>query len=400
MAGQMVEKGTIFVTTIILARNFSISDYAAYSYFVLTTAMLAAYSVLGLGATASRYFSNFDSNDEKQMERVVPLLFISALLSIAASIVTFILPSEIVMGSFELPTWVIPLGVFFYSFSVVPVNALAAMEKFGELFLISVIESLFLIFLVILAIKNENLLFALWGIIGAAMVRTLLSLILLGNFLGFISIMRNIKLNHEKLLAIFSFSFPMFLISLLTACTAWVVGRIIAGGEGGEKAFALFTIGLQWFSITMFIPGIVSRVTFPRIVRSFENPKSKYDLRNTLIVARALSAGPLLFFCLVMLFIAPQITEIYGEKYHLDASLLLAFILAAVFSAMAQVGGNLIIISFRQWTWLKLHSFQFVILFFTSYTLRDFGAYAGALAYLSGTFVLFVGSLFVMKTKR
>jgi len=54
--GRVFSRGSILITSILLARALSVKDFAAFSYFLLTVNMLAAYASMGLGVTVNRYF--------------------------------------------------------------------------------------------------------------------------------------------------------------------------------------------------------------------------------------------------------------------------------------------------------------------------------------------------------
>ncbi|MGN5480388.1 hypothetical protein ACTMU2_37265 [Cupriavidus basilensis] len=97
--------------------------------------------------------------------------------------------------------------------------------------------------------------------------------------------------NRSDLMKVCSFAGPMLLVSLLSSSGAWVLGQMILNGPGGPAAFARYAIGLQWFSLGLFLPAILSDVVLPRIIRASKEGFSAKELTKTSAGAAVLMAS-------------------------------------------------------------------------------------------------------------
>jgi hypothetical protein len=108
---------------------------------------------------------------------------------------------------------------------------------------------------------------AMIALIGGSAIRVVGGAILVVHAVGWRYVASGFPFSASDAVRVFGFSLPIFLVGLLASTGPWAVGRIILGGEGCAHALALFAIGLQWFSLGMFLPASLSRVYVRRMVR-------------------------------------------------------------------------------------------------------------------------------------
>ena len=385
---RLLSRGSLVATSIILARNLDVQAFAAFSYFLLTISMLAVYASMGLGVTTNRYFVMGDNPNAQQSKTIAAIVAISVVFSIALVLVVIILPERLLVGEFPIPRWAMALGVFAFSLGIVPQNALAGLEKYRQDAFLSVLSGGFVLGLAVYAAKMQSLELAMIALIGGSIIRVVGGAVIVIRAIGWHQILDGFPFSKSDAARVFSFSLPMFLVSLLASTGPWVVGKIILNGDGSTHAFALYAIGLQWFALGMFLPASVSRISMPRLVRSIDNPRDEDPVKSHLIFGLKLSVLSSVTVFIFGLVFSQYIMMLYGNNYSADKWFLGGFLFVAVLASGAQMIGILIVVSNHQWGWLKINVAFLLTMVFVAIKLMNWGAWAGPVSFIVAYLVL------------
>ena len=318
MFAHLMGRGSLIAATMILSNKLITSDFATYSYFLLTVSMLSAYAALGMGVTASRYFAEVDVVSDEKLQPLGALWLLSIIIGAIISLVIFLLPTTLISGGLNLPSWLLALGVFVLITGVVPSGGILGLEQYKKYAFFSSLAAVILI-VGVLNLPESNIVYiAILLFIASMAIQSLGSSIVVLKKVGFKRIYSTCALNKSSIVSIFSFAGPMVLVSLMAASGSWLVGRIILSGESGEYQFALYSIGLQWFSLVLFIPGMVSRVILPRLVR---DAASKIKSKGLTLTTQAsfLAAVAAVFTATAGSLLSPFILELYSNEYRVNA---------------------------------------------------------------------------------
>jgi O-antigen/teichoic acid export membrane protein len=288
-AGRLLSRGSLVAASIILARTLEVQAFASFSYFLLTISMLALYASMGMGVTANRYFVGADNPDARQSRTIAAIVTISVGFSIVLTCAVMFVPEKWLVGELSIPRWAIIIGILAYSLEVVPQNAMNGLEKYRQDAFLSVLSGGFVIVMVIYASRMQNLELAMVALIGGSIIRVVGGVLVVIRAIGWRQFTGGFPFTMSDVVRTLKFSLPLFLVSLLYSAGPWLVGRIILSGDDGEHALALYAIGLQWFSLGMFLPASVSRISVPRLARSIDNPRAEDPVRNHVIFGMKLS---------------------------------------------------------------------------------------------------------------
>ncbi len=399
LMSHVLWRGSLMLTALILARSLDTSGFAAFSYFNLTVSMLAAYATLGLGVTASRFFA--EVGHEKQDQDPAPLgalLAMSLLISSVAFLLVLLAPTDLIDPGLKISPLLMAAGVAAVAIGVVPEGAILGLERYRQATLISAFSGGIIIVSGWWAASIQAPEVAMSAIVIGAFFQAAGQFIISGKVAGWSRLFRGFWLCERDLRRIFQFAGPMLLVSMLSATGSWLVGRIILNGQDGERGFALYSIGLQWFSLTLLIPGIVSRVVLPRLVRSaMAETESRKILVRISIGLSVLAALPIVLLC--MLFGA-WVMSIYGEQYNSGRWFISAFMCVAALNAPTNTLGNGIVSQDGQMTWLYLTCLWFGVLVSIAMVTAKHGAWAGVFAQGSASFALVLFALIVAKRKE
>lgn len=341
---------------ILLARELTTEDFAAYSYFQMTVAMLSTYAAMGLGVTASRFFAEAHQKTNDVFTLIGTLLFLSLALSITAFIIVLLLPSSWLDAGVSVPQWLIALGVAVTVFGIVPNGGILGLEKYREASQISFLSAICMLIMTGVAVFHQSPLFGMWGIVIGFLVQSVGQLIIIACSINWKRIITSFQWSWQAISRLTSFAGPMFAVSIMTGSSTWIMGRMILA-DGGELEFSAYSIGLQWFALGTLIPGMVSRVVLPRIVRD-QTSDQRYLVRSAVIIALV----PALVLAVAGFITSSWLIEFYGSLYSEFALLIPFFLAIAVISAPVNTIGNGVLAKNGQIQWLILHSIAFLVL--------------------------------------
>lgn len=364
------------VSAVILVRSLNADDFAAFSYFQITASMIATYSALGLGVTASRFFAEIGHENEfKHFPPIGMLCALSILFAIIAFFIVILFPKELLTAGLSISPVLMGLCVFMLALSVVPSGAVLGMECYRQAALVSALSGCVSLLSAYVASQLKDPFIAMVGITAAAGMQFLGESLIVMKVIGGEGLKKIIKLRWADINYVLSFAGPMLLVSLMAASGSWMLGRVILGGKNGEYEFSLYVVGLQWFSLGLFLPGMISRVLLPRLIRG-KNVEARVVVRQ----AGFLALGAAVCIAIVGVILGPFMSIIYGDLLILDRWFIAAYLMAAVISAPANTIGNAIVASGGQKIWLGFTLVWLITLTITAYFFSGLGAWAGAVA--------------------
>jgi O-antigen/teichoic acid export membrane protein len=389
LASHLLSRGSLILAAIILARELPTTEFAVYSYFQLTISMLATYAALGLGSTASRFFAEVGHEDNDASRKPLGSLFVvSMLVSLAAAVAVLAIPDQWLSSDLALPKWLMAAGVAATAIGIVPAGAIVGLERYRTVTATSCAYGVVIIVASVVAAYYQAPLVAMGALIIAAILKAIWQFLIVIKVTGWQKLVESSSLNSHNLTFIMQFAGPMFLVSLLSASGSWAVGRIILEGNNGHYDFALYSIGLQWYSLGLLLPGMVSKVILPKLVRVPDNERNevnaimKYGIFITIITSCVVSLGAV--------GMGPVFGLMYGSQYEIGTLFIAAYMAAAIFNSPANTFGNALIARNRQWLW-----FFFILLWFiTIITLsiivvsNEFGGWTGSISHGVAGFVL------------
>jgi O-antigen/teichoic acid export membrane protein len=376
MLNQVFARGSLTLAAIILARSFDMRDFAYFGYFQLTVAMFSTFSVLGLGTAASKIAAECIHRHHRDDEAMLRLLWLgSILLGATAAILILLLPNSWVGGRLHVPSWMISAGVFAAALQAVPNGAVLGLEEFRRAALNGMGGGTLVIAGALLAVTMPNIHIAIYTIIigsfGIGSANTLLVFTRLGER----RLIRVTQGAWPHIRHVFNLVLPLGAGSAVVTLGMWLVGRFLLDGEGGEYAFALYTIGMQWFALAMFVPANMGSVFLPRFVMSSAaRSDGRAFLKKAVLAAMLVSV----IVAIIGTISSPLLLRMYGHKYAGEISLIAAYLAAAVVTSPVTTLGNAMLAHDMQWARFLLFLGWLVILLIAAWWLRNVLVFGGA----------------------
>ncbi|CAG9177248.1 hypothetical protein LMG23992_03452 [Cupriavidus laharis] len=395
LMSHILARGSLILASIVLARKLDPVAFAEFSYFQLTAVTISAYAALGLGVTASKFFAEVSFDDDRDSYPAITLMWA---ISISVSVIFFvgvmIAPVSWFPGNLTIPRWLLALAVLAFALEIVPTGALMGLECYRPVAGLSVIAAGIMLIGAWGAASEGSSKLAMITITFASALQVVGKSWIIIRLMRWKRLARWHSVNWRRLNEICNFAGPMLFVSLLSGSGTWVLGKIILDGPGGPLAFAHYAIGLQWFSLGLFLPTILSQVILPRLVRASREGASTRQLTHhsawaAAIMALAVSAGAFLFCALI--------PDIYGGNYENERWFIAAYLAAAIILAPANTIGNAIVANNGQRAWLFLTCIWMLVLLGSAATTVSLMAWAGAISQAAAAAALVTGAIIVAR---
>lgn len=393
---HVLSRGVLMLSGILLARYLLPKDFAIYSYYQMTVVMISSYASLGMGVAASKFFAelSIDKDNIENIDTITTLFSISILVSFLIATLIFFIPNNILTSGLDISIYIFAISVLVLSLNIIPSGAILGLEKYKEATIISLINGIICLIGVYLSISFNEIIFSIYFFILASTVQLLGYIYLVNQSISHISKKAYLKIKKKSLLKLAKFMGPLIFVSILAASSSWILGRVLLL-ENGEYLFSVYSIGLQWFALALFLPGMVSRVVLPRLIRG-ESKDNKEILRISCLISIVFS---ILIFLIVFIF-KSYIVDFYGFKYKNYEDILVLFLLVAILYAPANTLGNAIVAKLGSLPWLIITIIWFIILMVVFYLIfENYNIMAVIYAQGISTFFLLLISFLLCKKK-
>lgn len=339
--GNAVSRILMIVSTIIMVKLLGDTVYSKYA--VLYNGLLGVQVFLTLGLNAVLIKRIAAGEDILfTVTKIVKIIFL-------VSLIFFLLFFALIKNN-----WVYSLSYFkeigFFSiifsaisivFFSILVSVLYGKEEKNKIAKLNIFNSiLILFFLVYFSIKQDlNLIFIGLGL--ANSISIILFVLFHKNiFINKIELKNNYIIKDGKkgrLIDYIRQGFPIFLSALLVTPIVGVIYTLMHSNGLGEK-IAIFSVAMQWYSIILFIPGVLANLLLAEFSRNETILTLAYYFKR-IFLNFTITVVVSIFVYILLLFVLP----IYGAEYKSNISVFLVFILVALVNSFNTVAGQFFI---------------------------------------------------------
>ena len=387
---QLLEKGSPIVASMLLSSYLSKEDFAAYSIFYITIITLAAYCSLGVGVAsvklAAEYYSGVTSAKD-ELNFLFGLTIIAGLVGVIAMMPLY---EETYSLGVDQARLFFVVGVAFVVFNVVPANAMNGLGKYKEMAVGSIGAAAIILFGAWSVKHLGNVIYA---------VLALLVMLVYQFFWNYRCLFKEKiilrpKFSRRGYKKLSSLVGPLILVSAISGSSTWVVSQMLIKQDGSGDLFPVYVVGLQWISLVLYFPGVLTKIFFPRMVER-KGVDNNFNFYST--VAITVSAALVAFFAIIacdysMLF--------YGEVISKNSHILKAYLIAAVPMAPANNMGNMLVAGGYQLGWLIITLIWFFLYVGGVYFIDEKNEFSVALSYGGSAMVMTCMSFVVAKYRK
>lgn len=386
--GTLLSRGSMLVSTIILARILDAIAYGQLGILRSTVNFFVVFAGFGLGNTTSRYIALNKKDNIREARRIYDIsLIFNFIMAVMVSLIVYVFAKQISIWSFNdvilyRQIRVSSFLLFFATMNGVLAGSLAGFQDFKTIATNSFYSTAIQSILSLIGAK-------FYGIAGS----------LIGFGLGYIYlyILNKRAINKcfglekkaisfadffsEKKSFLYSFSLPAALSSfLVTPVFWWAKTYMIRSTSFREMAF--FDVADQWRLIVLFIPSALMQIVLPALTISNEE-----DYKKTLRFNIKLNLFFTLIIAVPLILLSKYILALYGKDYN-NPQLFIVLISSTLISSFCSVIGLALASKGKMWTGFFFNLFWAVcfILFTIYFINQGYGAtglaYAISLSYL------------------
>lgn len=343
----------MLLSSILVAHILGKTSYGEYSIIRTTIFMFLALATLGIGATTTKYISQYRNLDLQKAYNIYIVgstfsvifgLIVSLLIVVCAN---WIAVTQLNAASLTISIKYGAILLFFCTINGVQQGSLAGFEDFKIIarnsFITSIIEVIFICGMAYF-----------WGINGA----------LIGSALGYvaftamnhISIKKHFgdslngdikKITKEDISVIWVFGVPSALCNLLVIVSLWM-SRTYLIRETNFGEIAVYNAADQVKTFILFIPSALSTIILPILTNIKHTSKTKSAYVKVLKYNIGVNVAVASMLVLIVSICAKPILHLWGSDFN-DTKTLIILSLSAIFSSFATVVGQAIASQGKMW---------------------------------------------------
>lgn len=337
LVGSAMGKGLSLLAGVAIARFLGSSLYGEYGTIKSTLLMIAMFSSLGLGYSATKFIAESrTANDIKRIidtHRVATTItlimsgFIAMLLLIGANQVAVWLDAPHLAGSLRLSS----IAIIFNAINTTQTGELSGFGAYKELAKNNTYAGIFTFVSSIILTYLYNFDGAIIALIISLIFNAVLNKITINKCIGIKSEHAAVDRNYVK--EVVRYSIPIALQESLYSLTNW--GNILILVKlANYTEIGLSSAANQWMAVILFIPGALRNVALTHLSAS-NSDKDKN--RNILYRLMAINFVSTFIPFLLILCLSGWITGIYGNSFDGLTPVLNVCVFTAVINSLTNV---------------------------------------------------------------
>ncbi len=398
IGGSVGSRALMMLTGVLVSQVLGKEFFGQFSMVNSTVTLFVTFSGLGISATLTRYVAMYRDDYRRLGNIIGTLSSFVGVLSIVMSVFLLLFSGKMsfwVSGSDVLTNYfkITSLTIFFSALASIQQSVLLGMEKYRESAKIELLRTG--VYLVL------SVFFSVWlGIYGALFA--LLTTHLLRFYLMYLEnkkeyakhdIVISFCFDEEIRNIIWTYSLPAFAASLFVMPVNWINNAILTRSVGfGE--LAIFSVALQWMTMTTYIPSQMGQVK-PIYTDLFAH--GKYDELKKVFRNITFSSVVLVLPVVVIgIRFSRNILSLYGSGYetgYVTFSLMMGT--ALLITMQSQIGTLLQSIG-KMWAGFLLNLLWSIVIIGVFYSFKNLGSVGYAIGYVTAYGVHTVSSYCVV----
>ena len=337
LLGSAIGKGLALLSGIVVARLLGSETYGEYGTIRNTLMMIAIFSTMGLGYSATKYIaeSRAANNNGRIVatHRIATIItkivsgFIAILLVIAAKDVAIWIDAPHLAGALRLSA----IAIVFNAVNTTQTGELAGFGAYKALAKNSAIAGITTFFTSIILTYYQGFNGAIIALILSLFVNVVLNNRSIKRYIGESNQKGDIDRQYTK--EIIKFSIPIALQESLYAITNWF-GIFMLIKLSNYTELGLYSAAMQWMAVILFIPGALRNVALSHFsAANNDRQRTNAILRKILLVNFIATFVPFV----VIFALSGWIETIYGGSFEGLQPILNICVFTAIVSSLSNV---------------------------------------------------------------
>jgi O-antigen/teichoic acid export membrane protein len=390
--GAIISRGLTLLSSIIIARILGNSVYGELGIIQSTIGMFGVFAGFGLSTTSTKYVAEFREKDPEKAGRIIALgeiiTLITGLIMMSA---LFIFAPFLAAKTLAAPqlTGLLRIGsilLFLNAINSVQTGSLAGFESFRTIANINFFVGLASFPLMLIGVYFYKLQGVVWGMVGAMVLSYVLNYMAIKKENDKYKIIIDYPKSFQEKNVLYKFSIPACLSGIIVLPVTWICNTMLVNTPNGYAEMGIFNAANQWYTVVVYLPGIVGQALFPILSERLGNSNKLqsrkilygYMLLNLVVIIPLISIGVLL---------NKTIMNLYGKSFSNSGLILILVLFTAGVVAIQMPIGNYISALGKMWLGLFMNSVWGIILMITVFFLINNGALGLSLSRLISYFI-------------
>ncbi len=379
----------MLAASVLVARMLGKTGYGELGMIQSTVGMFGVFAGFGLGLTATKHVAEFRQNDPERAGRIIGLSGLVAvvtggLMALGLSIFAPWLAAHTINAAHLAGALRIGAVMLFLSaLNGAQTGALAGFEAFKTIAYVNLFVGLFSFPILVGGVYLGGLTGVVWALTINLGVNWLLNHLALRKEARHYDIPLTFRNCSRELSVLWAFSMPAVLSGALVVPVNWACRALLVRQPGGYGEMGIFNVAEQWYSVMLFLPGLLGSVVLP-VLSERLGQKDTQRARRTLVLAvktNLLLVLPLVLFASIA---SPCIMGLYGEGFRSGWPTLVVVLVTAGMTAIQTPVGQIIAASGRMWIGCAMNMGWAIAFVLGTLLLVDYGSLGLATARAAG----------------
>jgi O-antigen/teichoic acid export membrane protein len=270
---------------------------------------------------------------------------------------------------------------------------------FRGIFLTNVVAGLGSFLLLIAGARYYGVPGALLGLALAEAVRFLLLLRLCHRSAEQHDIATSWRFPREEMPVIWHVSLPSMATAVLWLPVTWIGTLMLVRQPGGFAEMGLFGAANQWFSLLLFVPGVVTQTILP-ILSGQVGGGGWQEAKQLALKSAGMMLGVVTLIAAPLMLASPWITAAYGSEFTAGVQVFVLMLVAAIAASPQGILANFLAAENRFWLRFRINLLWAVCFLIAAYPLVTQGAAGLAIALVIAYAVRTLATLVYVLTAR
>lgn len=359
LIGTVAARGVTLVSSVVIARLLGPIGFGEYSAVQSTVGVVLVVAGLGLGITATKYVAELRHVDPARTSRMIALcgtvalvaggVIATVLIAFAPTIATNVLAAPQLASALRVSAVIVVFGTLVS----MQAGALAGFEAFDTIARIRLVIAPIGVAMMIVATYIAGVTGAIAGLGAVQVLNWLVNRRALGLRSEGLGRFRFVWPRSEERRALYTYSAPSVLNSLLIAITNWAAVAALVNSKGGYIQMGIFGAANQWLLALLVVPTIIGQVIFPHATRVIgEGRRSSLRLlRHATLVSAAVSLPIVVVGCAL----SPILMRAYGIAFSNSSTTLVVVLITAGLMAVQTPAIWIVSAAGRMWLLLATY---------------------------------------------
>lgn len=379
VVGSVFTNVLTLATMMYIARTLGKQTYGQFIVIQSTLAMIAVFSGVAIGTTATRYVAQLKHSDRPRLGKILVLAERTVLVfGLAAALLLALASALIAEGPLHAPGIAVPLAlaaasVFFSAMDNYQKSVLIGAEAMRAFAIGSMIGAVASVPILIVSAMQYGLNGVATALVAVALIQFLVSRRQMNRVLATLNIERPARGCGGEWRVLRDFTLPALFGGILVAPAHWVCQALLTGLPGGYAELAVLGVAMQWFNVMIFLPSLAGRVVLPILTEHFVSGHRGQSAKviKLAMISNIIAAAPV---AIVIAIISPYIMNTYGADFRGGTSALALIGLVAVLYVSALPAGQILAAADRMWLAAGMNLGWAVIYLGSAYVLTSYGA--------------------------